>query len=59
MKKAIIIAGLAVLICSGVIGVTVNVKVDSFEQAKDKIVEWKDEVFIPLVERGFTVNKNI
>ena len=59
MKKAIIIAGIAVLICSGVIGITVKIKVDNFSEAKDKIVEWKDEDFMPLIERGFTVDKDI
>ncbi len=59
MKKAIIITGIIILICSGVLGVTVNIKVDSFQEAKNKIVQWYDEVLVPLAERGFTVNKNI
>lgn len=59
MKKLIIVIGIIVLICSGVIGVSVTVKVDDFKEAKDKIVEWKDEVVLPLIERGFTIDKNI
>ena len=59
MKKLIIVIGIIVLICSGVIGVSVTVKVDDFKEAKDKIIEWKDEVVLPLIERGFTIDKNI
>ena len=59
MKKWIIVIGIIVLICSGVIGVSVTVKVDDFKEAKDKIVEWKNEVVVPLIERGFTIDKSI
>ena len=59
MKKWIIVLGIIVLICSGVIGVSVTVKVDDFKEAKDKIVEWKNEVVVPLIERGFTIDKSI
>lgn len=59
MKKWIIGLGIIVLICSGVIGVTVKINVNSFNEAKNKIIEWKDEVVLPLIERGFTIDKNI
>ena len=59
MKKWIIGLGIIVLICSGVIGVTVKINVNSFEEVKNKVVEWKDEVVLPLIERGFTIDKNI
>ncbi len=55
MKNWLITLGILVLICSGVLGVTIRVNVDSFSEARDKVIEWKDEVFIPLVERGLTV----
>ena len=57
MKKWIIGLGIIVLICSGVVGVTVKINVNSFEEAKNKVIVWKDEVFMPLVERGFTIDK--
>lgn len=59
MKKWIIVIGIIILICSGVIGVTIKINVDSFNEAKNKIIEWKDEVVLPLIERGFTIDKNI
>ncbi len=57
MKKWLLIVGFIVLVCSGVIGVTVKINVNSFEEAKHKVVAWKDEVFMPLIERGFTLDK--
>ena len=59
MKKWIIVIGIIILICSGVIGVTIKINVNSFNEAKNKITEWKDEVVLPLIERGFTIDKNI
>lgn len=56
MKKWIITIGIIILICSGVIGVTVKINVNSFEEAKNKVIVWKDEVVIPLIERGFSVD---
>lgn len=56
MKKLIITIGIIVLICSGVIGVTVKINVNSFEEVKNKVIVWKDEVVIPLIERGFSVD---
>lgn len=55
MKKWILIIGFIVLICSGVIGVTIKVNVNSFSEAKQKVIEWKDEVVMPLIDRGFTI----
>ena len=55
MRKWLLIIGIITLICSGVIGVTVKIKVDSFSEAHDKIIKWKDEVVVPLVERGITI----
>ena len=55
MKKWIITIGIIVLICSGVIGVTVKINVDNFSEARNKVIKWKDEVFVPLIERGFTI----
>lgn len=55
MKKWIIGLGIIILICSGVIGITININVNSFEDARNKVIQWYDEVFIPLVERGFTL----
>lgn len=59
MKKWIIGLGIIVLICSGVIGVTVKINVNSFEEVKSKVITWKDEVLVPLIERGFSIDKNI
>lgn len=59
MKKWIIGLGIIVLICSGVIGVTVKINVNSFEEVKSKVTTWKDEVLVPLIERGFSIDKNI
>ena len=56
MKKWIIAVGIIVLICSGVIGVTIKINVNSFEEAKNKVITWKDEVIVPLIERGFSVD---
>ena len=56
MKKWIITIGIIVLICSGVVGVTVKINVNSFEEAKNKVIAWKDEVVVPLIERGFSVD---
>ena len=56
MKKWIITIGIIVLICSGVVGVTVKINVNSFEEAKNKVIAWKDEVVIPLIKRGFSVD---
>ena len=56
MKKWIIGLGIIVLICSGVVGVTVKINVNSFEEAKSKVIVWKDEVLMPLIERGFSID---
>ena len=56
MKKWIIAIGIIVLICSGVVGVTVKINVNSFEESKNKVITWKDEVVVPLIERGFSVD---
>lgn len=56
MKKWIITIGIIVLICSGVVGVTVKINVNSFEEVKSKVITWKDEVVVPLIERGFSVD---
>ena len=56
MKKWIITIGIIVLICSGVVGVTVKINVNSFEEAKNKVITWKDEVVVPLIERGFSID---
>ena len=55
MKNWILITGLIVLICSGVIGITVKVNVHTFDEAWSRVIEWKDEVFIPMIDRGFKV----
>ena len=56
MKKWIITIGIIVLICSGVVGVTVKINVNSFEEVKSKVITWKDEVVVPLIERGFSID---
>ena len=56
MKKWIIGLGIIVLICSGVVGVTVKINVNSFEEVKSKVITWKDEVVVPLIERGFSID---
>ena len=55
MRKWLLIIGIITLICSGVIGVTIKINVDSFSEAQDRIIKWKDEVVVPLVERGITI----
>ena len=57
MRKWIIGLGIIVLICSGVIGVTIKINVNDIYEIRDKVVSWKDEVFIPLVERGFSIDE--
>ena len=56
MKKWIITIGIIVLICSGVVGVTVKINVNNFEEVKNKVITWKDEVVVPLIERGFSID---
>lgn len=56
MKKWIIGLGIIILICSGVIGVTIKINVDSFNEAKNKVITWKEEVVVPLIERGFSID---
>ena len=59
MKKWIIAIGIVVLICSGVIGVTVSINVNSMNEMCNKVISWKNEVVIPLIERGLIINNNI
>ena len=44
-----------VLVCSGVLAINIRVNVGSFSEAKDKIIEWYDEVVVPIFERGVNI----
>ena len=55
MKRYMVFIAVLVLVCSGVLAINIRVNVGSFSEAKDKIIEWYDEVIIPIFERGINM----
>ena len=55
MKRYMIFIAILVLVCSGVLAINIRVNVESFSEAKDKIIEWYDEVVVPIFERGVNI----
>ena len=56
MKRLLVTCGIITLVCSGVIGITIKINVGSFSEAKDKVVDWYNEVVYPLYERGVNID---
>ena len=55
MKRYMVFIAILVLVCSGVLAINIRVNVGSFNEAKDKIIEWYDEVVVPIFERGVNI----
>ena len=55
MKRYMIFITVLVLVCSGVLAINIRINVESFSEAKDKIIEWYDEVVVPIFERGVNI----
>ena len=55
MKRYILFIAILVLVCSGILAINIRVNVESFSEAKDKIIEWYDEVVVPIFERGVNI----
>ena len=55
MKRYMLFIAILVLVCSGVLTINIRVNVGNFSEVKDKIIEWYDEVIVPIFERGINM----